>query len=235
MAQTILVVDDSSSLRQVLRIALTGAAIRCSKPTTGKTAVKLLDGRKINLVVSDVNMPGMNGIDFLTELKKLPSYRFTPVIMLTTESGEDLKRKGQAAGAKAWVTKPFRAETLGGGGAEADPAMMTLTVDTRPDGSRVAAVSGVATIFTAADLQRDLAALVAQPAPCVLDLSAVEEFDSAGLQVALAFERCDGARIAWAAASEPVHRVRRGWHLDRDGAPGASAAAAGGQPAPVGA
>ncbi len=112
MAQTILVVDDSSSLRQVLRIALTGAGYSVLEADDGNTAVKLLDGRKINLVVSDVNMPGMNGIDFVTKLKTVPAYRFTPVIMLTTESGDDMKKRGQAAGAKAWVTKPFRAETL---------------------------------------------------------------------------------------------------------------------------
>lgn len=108
MAKTILIVDDSASLRQVVSIALKGAGFDVIEAGDGKIALSKLDGRKIHLVISDVNMPNMDGITFVQELKKLPLYKFTPVIMLTTETQEAKKREGQAAGAKAWVIKPFQ-------------------------------------------------------------------------------------------------------------------------------
>lgn len=108
MSKTILVVDDSSSLRQVVSITLTGAGYTVIEACDGKDALTKANGQKIHLVISDVNMPNMDGITFVTELKKNPAYKFTPVIMLTTESAEAKKQAGQAAGAKAWVTKPFQ-------------------------------------------------------------------------------------------------------------------------------
>jgi two-component system, chemotaxis family, chemotaxis protein CheY len=108
MAKTIMVVDDSPSLRQVVAIALKSAGFDIVEAKDGKDALSKLDGSKIHLVISDVNMPNMDGIAFVREMKKLPAYRFTPVIMLTTESQEEKKREGQAAGAKAWVVKPFQ-------------------------------------------------------------------------------------------------------------------------------
>ena len=74
----------------------------------GKDALTKLNGQKIHLIISDVNMPNMDGITFVKEVKKLPNYKFTPIIMLTTESQEGKKQEGQAAGAKAWVVKPFQ-------------------------------------------------------------------------------------------------------------------------------
>jgi two-component system chemotaxis response regulator CheY len=112
MAKTILVVDDSASLRQVVKIALSGAGYEVCEAEDGQKALNMLDGRKIHLVVSDVNMPIMDGITFVKELKAKPTYRFTPVIMLTTESQEDKKLAGQAAGAKAWIVKPFKPEQM---------------------------------------------------------------------------------------------------------------------------
>ena len=108
MAKTILIVDDSPSLRQIVSIALKGAGFDIVEASDGKVALSKLDGRKIHLVISDVNMPNMDGITFVQEMKKLAAYKFTPVIMLTTESQEAKKREGQAAGAKAWVVKPFQ-------------------------------------------------------------------------------------------------------------------------------
>lgn len=108
MAKTILVVDDSASLRQVVGIALKGAGYDVIEACDGKDALTKLNGQKIHLIISDVNMPNMDGITFVTEAKKLPDYKFTPIIMLTTESGENKKSAGQAAGAKAWVVKPFQ-------------------------------------------------------------------------------------------------------------------------------
>ena len=108
MAKTILVVDDSSSLRQVVGIALKGAGYEVIEACDGKDALSKITGKKLHLVISDVNMPNMDGISFVKELKKLAEHRFTPIIMLTTESQEAKKLEGQAAGAKAWVVKPFQ-------------------------------------------------------------------------------------------------------------------------------
>ncbi|MDD5240691.1 MAG: response regulator [Sulfuricella sp.] len=112
MAKSILIVDDSVTLRQVVSIALKGAGYDVIEACDGKDALGKLNGQKIHLIVSDVNMPNMDGITFVQEAKKLPAYKFTPVIMLTTEAGEDKKSAGQAAGAKAWVVKPFKPEQM---------------------------------------------------------------------------------------------------------------------------
>jgi two-component system chemotaxis response regulator CheY len=108
MAKTIMIVDDSASLRQVVRIALAGAGYEVVEASDGADALNKLDGRKLHLIISDVNMPNLDGISFVREAKKKPDYRFTPIIMLTTEGQEEKKREGQAAGAKAWVVKPFQ-------------------------------------------------------------------------------------------------------------------------------
>lgn len=108
MAKTILIVDDSASIRQVVSLTLKGAGYDVVDAVDGKDALTKLDGRKVNLVISDVNMPVMDGITFVKQMKTLPAYKFTPVIMLTTEGSEAMKRDGQAAGAKAWVVKPFQ-------------------------------------------------------------------------------------------------------------------------------
>lgn len=112
MAKTILIVDDSTTLRQVVSIALKGAGYDVIEGSDGKDALSKLTGQKVHLIISDVNMPNMDGITFVSEVKKLPAYKFTPVIMLTTEAGEDKKAAGQAAGAKAWVIKPFKPEQM---------------------------------------------------------------------------------------------------------------------------
>ena len=112
MAKTIMIVDDSMSLRQVVGIALAGAGYEVIEACDGRDALGKLDGRKIHLMICDVNMPNMDGISFLKALREVASYRFTPVIMLTTEAGEDKKKEGQAAGARAWVVKPFKPEQL---------------------------------------------------------------------------------------------------------------------------
>jgi len=112
MSKTILVVDDSASLRQVVSIALTRAGYDVLEAGDGVEALTRLDGRKINLIVSDVNMPRMDGITFVTQVKLNPRYKFTPVIMLTTESGGDRMQQGKTAGAKAWIVKPFSPPVL---------------------------------------------------------------------------------------------------------------------------
>ena len=112
MAKNVLVVDDSSSVRQVVGIALKSAGYDVIEASDGKDALNKLTGQKVHLIISDVNMPNMDGITFVKEVKKLANYKFTPIIMLTTESQESKKAEGQAAGAKAWVVKPFKPEVL---------------------------------------------------------------------------------------------------------------------------
>jgi len=108
MGKTVMVVDDSASLRQVVSIALKGAGYDVIEACDGRDGLSKLNGQRVHLIISDVNMPNMDGITFVKELKKLPATKFTPVIMLTTESQEGKKQEGQAAGAKAWVVKPFQ-------------------------------------------------------------------------------------------------------------------------------
>jgi two-component system chemotaxis response regulator CheY len=112
MAKTIMIIDDSMSLRQVVGIALGGAGYDVLEACDGQDALDKLDGRKIHLMICDVNMPNMDGITFLKTVRTVASYKFTPVIMLTTEAGEEKKKEGQAAGARAWVVKPFKPEQL---------------------------------------------------------------------------------------------------------------------------
>ncbi|GAA4014569.1 response regulator [Actimicrobium antarcticum] len=110
MAKTILIVDDSISLRKVVSIALTGAGYEVIEAGDGVEALARLDGlagKKVHLIISDVNMPRMGGIEFVRKVKTNPAYKFTPVIMLTTEGQDDMKEQGRAAGAKAWIIKPF--------------------------------------------------------------------------------------------------------------------------------
>lgn len=112
MAKTILVVDDSASIRQVVSMTLKGAGYEVIEATNGQDALDRLNGQRVHLMISDVNMPVMDGITFLKQVKARAEYRFTPVIMLTTESAETAKAQGQAAGAKAWVVKPFQPEQM---------------------------------------------------------------------------------------------------------------------------
>jgi two-component system chemotaxis response regulator CheY len=112
MAKTIMIVDDSASMRMVVGIALKGAGYAVLEGRDGNDALAKLTGQKVHLIISDVNMPGMDGISFVKAVKLLPAYKFTPIIMLTTESNEARKREGQAAGARAWVVKPFQPEQL---------------------------------------------------------------------------------------------------------------------------
>lgn len=113
MAKTILIVDDSTSLRQVVGIALRGAGYDVIEAQDGKDGLQKAQGAtKIHLVISDVNMPIMDGLTMVREIKRLAAFKFTPVIMLTTESGQDMKAKGQEVGAKAWMVKPFKPEQM---------------------------------------------------------------------------------------------------------------------------
>ena len=113
MAKTVLIVDDSKSLRQVVSMALKGAGYDVIEAENGQEALKILnETAMINLIVSDVNMPIMNGLEFAQKVKGMDIHKYTPILMLTTESATDKKDTAKAAGVKAWMTKPFAPTAL---------------------------------------------------------------------------------------------------------------------------
>jgi two-component system chemotaxis response regulator CheY len=112
MAKTIMIVDDSASIRMVVRLTLEGEGFNVIDASDGVEALKKLNGVKIHLLITDVNMPNMDGITLVQEAKKLPTYKFTPMMMLTTEVSDDKKTQGRNAGAKAWLVKPFQPPVL---------------------------------------------------------------------------------------------------------------------------
>lgn len=112
MGKLIMVVDDSASVRQVVGVTLKSAGYEVLEANDGKDALAKLTGRKVNMIISDVHMPNMDGITLVKEVKKLPQYKFTPILMLTTERKDTTKQEGKAAGAKGWVTKPFQPTVL---------------------------------------------------------------------------------------------------------------------------
>jgi two-component system chemotaxis response regulator CheY len=112
MTKKILIVDDSESVRMIARIALREQGYEVVEANNGVEALKQLDAERVNLVISDVNMPEMDGITLLKQIKASAKHKFMPIIMLTTEAGQDKKDEGRAAGAKAWITKPFQPNVL---------------------------------------------------------------------------------------------------------------------------
>jgi two-component system chemotaxis response regulator CheY len=112
----ILAVDDSPSMRDMVRITLTGAGFDVTQAADGQQALELARKSEFDLVLSDVNMPVMDGIELIRALRAESSYRHTPILMLTTEDSADCKREGKEAGATGWIVKPF------------DPAQLVATM-----------------------------------------------------------------------------------------------------------
>ena len=109
---TILAVDDSASMRQMVAFTLKGAGHDVVEAADGVDALSKAKTRKFDLVISDVNMPNMDGITLIRELRSLPAFRFTPILMLTTENTADKKQEGKSAGATGWIVKPFNPDQL---------------------------------------------------------------------------------------------------------------------------
>jgi two-component system chemotaxis response regulator CheY len=109
---TILAVDDSASMRQMVSFTLKGAGYDVIEAVDGVDALNKAKQQSVNLVITDVNMPNMDGITLIAELRKLPAYKFTPLLMLTTESAPEKKQAGKAAGATGWIVKPFNPDQL---------------------------------------------------------------------------------------------------------------------------
>ena len=111
-ALRILTVDDSASMRQMVAFTLRSAGYDVDEAEDGKIALDKAKVARFNCVVADVNMPNMDGISLIRELRQLSDYKFTPLLMLTTEAGLDKKQEGKAAGATGWIVKPFDPEQL---------------------------------------------------------------------------------------------------------------------------
>lgn len=115
MKKTILVVDDSASVRQVARLTLVEAGFEVLEAVDGLDALQKLKahtGPRISLILCDVNMPKLDGLTFSGEAKKLQDYRFTPIVICTTEGQQALRDQGKAIGVKAWMVKPFQPPQL---------------------------------------------------------------------------------------------------------------------------
>ena len=113
MNRTALVVDDSPTMRQMVAFTLTNAGFKVVEAEHGKDAVnKVAAGPKMDIVVTDLNMPEMDGISLIKELRKMAAFKFTPILMLTTESAVDKKQAGKDAGATGWIVKPFNPEVM---------------------------------------------------------------------------------------------------------------------------
>lgn len=108
----ILAVDDSASMRQMVAFTLKGAGHQVTEAVDGQAALDVAKTRKFDLVLSDVNMPNMDGLTLAKELRGLSDYKFVPILMLTTEAGMNKKQEGKAAGATGWIVKPFNPEQL---------------------------------------------------------------------------------------------------------------------------
>ncbi len=109
---SILAIDDSASMRQMVSFALKNAGHDVVEAVDGQDGLQAAKANKVNLVITDVNMPNMDGIALIKELRNLPDYKFTPILMLTTESAPHKKQEGKEAGATGWIVKPFDPDQL---------------------------------------------------------------------------------------------------------------------------
>jgi two-component system chemotaxis response regulator CheY len=105
-------VDDSASLRQMVSLVLRGAGYEVIEAVDGFDALSKLKGQELHLFLSDINMPRMDGLEFARQLRALPQYKFVPIVLLTSESNSEKKQQGKAAGATAWIVKPFNPDQL---------------------------------------------------------------------------------------------------------------------------
>lgn len=112
MGKRVMAVDDSATVRQVLQMTLEGAGYEVVEAIDGKDALDKLGRSPVDMMVTDLNMPNMDGIDLIKHVRQSPGNRFMPIIMLTTESQPEKKQEGKAAGASGWIVKPFKPEQL---------------------------------------------------------------------------------------------------------------------------
>jgi len=112
LSKTILIVDDSASMRQLVTLTLNNAGFNVIQAKDGKDGVNKFSRDKMDLVITDLNMPVMDGIEMIRQIRSGNSHQFVPIILLTTESQEEKKKQGKQAGATGWIVKPFKPEQL---------------------------------------------------------------------------------------------------------------------------
>lgn len=112
MSKTIITVDDAATMRKMISFTLKGAGHEVLEAADGAEALKTLQTRQVDLVITDVNMPNMDGITLTRSLRALPQFSRTPIVLLTTESSPEKKAEGKAAGATGWIVKPFQQDQL---------------------------------------------------------------------------------------------------------------------------
>ncbi len=112
MAKTILAVDDSASVRQMVNFTLKGAGYNVLEGVDGEDGLAKMNGAEVNMIITDLNMPKLDGIGFIKKVRADPKTKFIPIIMLTTESQAEKKQEGKSAGATGWIVKPFKPEQL---------------------------------------------------------------------------------------------------------------------------
>jgi two-component system chemotaxis response regulator CheY len=110
--KVILTVDDASTMRKVIALALAGAGHDVIEAEDGVAALDVLKIRHVDVIITDVNMPRMDGIEFTRQARALPKFAKTPILLLTTESDPEMKAKGRTAGATGWIVKPFKQDQL---------------------------------------------------------------------------------------------------------------------------
>ena len=112
MSKTIATVDDSASVRQMVSFTLKGAGYDVVECVDGQDALNKLDGASVKMVITDLNMPNVNGLELIKALRAKSEFKFIPIVFLTTESQDDKKAAAKAAGATGWIVKPFKPEQL---------------------------------------------------------------------------------------------------------------------------
>lgn len=112
MSKRAITVDDSKTMRDMVAFTLKGAGFEVLEAEDGKVAIGVLGNQPVDLIITDLNMPNMNGIEFIKEVRQNPTYKFTPILMLTTEGDNTKKTEGKDAGATGWIVKPFNPEKL---------------------------------------------------------------------------------------------------------------------------
>ena len=112
MPNTIMTADDSPSMRQTIAFTLQNAGYQVVEAVDGKDALERLARTTVQMLITDLNMPNVDGIELIRRVRALPQYKYIPIIMVTTESEDGKKQQGRAAGATGWIVKPFRGEQL---------------------------------------------------------------------------------------------------------------------------
>jgi two-component system chemotaxis response regulator CheY len=110
--KTIMTVDDSASVRQMVNFTLKQLGYEIIEASNGNDALRKIDKKQIDMLITDVNMPELDGISLVRKVREIPAYRFIPIIMLTTEWETEKKQAGKAAGATGWIVKPFKPDQL---------------------------------------------------------------------------------------------------------------------------